>query len=128
MSDQDKGSIAEVKEAVSEAFHFHCAWHPRQNIIGSCGGSSTTVNSALWTFNLLEKCKTLPSIISASEEPFSDMHPTDLHYLTKVPNEAQLPVQLVCVIWHRIDESSERGGKVGYSGRHVECDYALDSS
>ena len=92
VSDQDKGSIAAVKEMVPQAFHFHCAWHRRQNIISTCGGkSSTVVNSALWTFNLLEKCKTLPSINSVSAEPYNNMHPTDLHYLTKIPNEAQYP-------------------------------------
>ena len=50
------------------------------------------MNSALWTFNLLEKCNNLPSINSTSAELYSkSMHPTDLHYLTKIPNEAQYP-------------------------------------
>jgi hypothetical protein len=38
LTDQDKGSIAAIKEKLPQAAQFHCSFHRCQNIIKKCGG------------------------------------------------------------------------------------------
>lgn len=90
LSDQDNGSIAAVKQCVPQPFHFHCAWHSHQKIIKTCGAGGNAVYSTLWTYNLLLKCKALPSITRAVEE-HPQMHPTDFNYLTTLEDAVQYP-------------------------------------
>ena len=91
ITDQNAGCITSLSTIVPAAFHFHCSWHRRQNIIKTCGGSADTPGSALWLFNLLSSCKTLSSIVLNSEKYLDTLHPTDRHYLTKLVDSVQYP-------------------------------------
>ena len=91
ITDQNPGCISAIAKAVPEAFHFHCSWHRRQNIIKKCGGNANLPGSALWMFNHLSNCRTNASIVHQSETLLDTMHPTDRHYLTKIANEVQYP-------------------------------------
>ena len=91
ISDQNMGCIAALVEHVPQAHHFHCAWHRRQNIIKTCGGSAAMPGNALWTYNLLDGCKTVAAINHHSEQKMPGLYPTNHHYLSKLPNEAQYP-------------------------------------
>ena len=91
ITDQNAGCISSLSTIVQAALHFHCSWHRCQNIIKTCGGSVTTPGSALWLFNLLLSCKTLPSIVLNLEKYLDTLHPTDRHYLTKLVDSVQYP-------------------------------------
>ena len=92
ISDQSMGCIAALVKHVPQAHrHFHCAWHQRQNIIKTCGGSAATSGNALWTYNLLAEFETAAALNHHSEQQMPGLYPTDHHYLTKLPNEVQCP-------------------------------------
>jgi hypothetical protein len=57
ITDQDKGSIALIKDIIPEAALFHCSFHHCQNIIKKYGGGKGHVPlSCLWMYQLLVKC------------------------------------------------------------------------
>jgi hypothetical protein len=85
------GCIAALENHVPQAHHFHCACHWHQNIIKTCGGSVSMPGNALWTYNLLVRCKTLAAINHHSEQQLPGLFPTNHHYLSKLPNEVQYP-------------------------------------
>ena len=92
LTDQDKGSIASVAAIVPLAAQFHCSFHRKQNIIKKCGGGSgTTPLTALWMFNLLVSCNSVAQLYQYKKQHYKDMHPTDVHYLSKLPDECQYP-------------------------------------
>jgi hypothetical protein len=90
ITDQDKGSIAAVKEIIPIAAQFMCSYHRRQNIIKKCGGGSGKKPlSCLWMFNLLSSCCTVHQIEILKEKYLENMYPTDRHYLLSIPDESQ---------------------------------------
>ena len=91
ITDQNPGCIAAIAKSLPNTFHFHCSWHRHQNIIKKCGGNANTPGTALWMFNHLSNCCTSASIVHQSQTLLDTMHPTDSHYLTKLPNEVQYP-------------------------------------
>ena len=92
LTDQDKGSIAAVKEIFELAAQFMCAFHRRQNILSKCGGGKGNVpNTALWMFNLLCSCNSMAHLQQQKDKHYAKLHPTDYHYLTKLPDECQYP-------------------------------------
>ncbi len=91
LTDQDKGSIAAVKD-FELAAQFMCAFHRRQNILSTCGGGKGNVpNTALWMFNLLGSCNSMAQLQQQKDKHYAKLHPTDYHYLTKLPDECQYP-------------------------------------
>jgi hypothetical protein len=90
LTDHDKCSKAAVARWVPEAHQFHCAHHRCQNMIASCGeGSGKQPLTALWMCNLLSDCNTKVQIDGNREEFLQQMHPTGVHYLTKLKDESQ---------------------------------------
>ncbi len=92
VTDQDKGSIAAIQEQVPQVAQFHCSFHRRQNIIKKCrGGKGCTPLTALWMYNLLSSCNSVKQLENNKTKYYNKMHPTDLHYLTKLPDRSQYP-------------------------------------
>ncbi len=92
VTDQDKGSIAAIEEQVPQAAQFHGAFHCRQNIIKKCGGGKgSTPLMALWMYNLLASCNSVKQLKNIKAKYYDKMHPTNLHYLTKLPDRSQYP-------------------------------------
>ena len=60
LTDQDKGSIAAVKDVFTLAAQFMCAFHHRQSILTTCGGRKGNIpHNALWMFNQLCACNSI---------------------------------------------------------------------
>ncbi len=92
VTDQDKGSIAAIQEQVPQASQFHCSFHRHQNIIKKCGGGKgCTPLMALWMYNLLSSCNSVKQLENNKTKYYDKMHPTNLHYLTKLPDRSQYP-------------------------------------
>ena len=92
ITDQDKGQKNAITHHLPSVGHFHCSYHPRQNIIKMCGGGGgKTVNSALWMYNKLMKCKTVEQIQYQKDKHFGDMTNRDLYYLNSIEDESQYP-------------------------------------
>ncbi len=92
LTDQDKGSISAVKEIFERAAQFMCAFHRRQNILSTCGdGKGNIPHTALWMFNVLCSCNSMAELQQKKEKNYEKLHPTDLHYLTKLPDKCQYP-------------------------------------
>ncbi len=92
MTDQDKGSIAAIQEQVPHAAQFQCLFHCCQNIIKKCGGGKGCTHlTALWMYNLLSSCNSVKQLENNKIKYYDKMHPTDLHYLTKLPDRSQYP-------------------------------------
>ena len=91
MTDQDKGSIKSVQECIPEAFNFHCSYHRRENINKYCGGGTKKGKplTALWLFCRLSACNNMQQLKAEEQKYIEQLHPTDRHYLTKVPDEKQ---------------------------------------
>jgi hypothetical protein len=92
VTDQDNGSIAAIQEQVPQAAQFHCLFHCFQNIIKKCGGGKgCTPLMALWMYNLLSSCNSAKQLENNKTKYYDKMHPTNLHYLTKLPDRSQYP-------------------------------------
>ena len=92
LTDQDKGSIAAVGKEVKQAAQFHCSFHRRQNIIKTLGGGKgSTPLTALWLYNLLCGCHSVAQLETNKAKYYPQMHPTALHYLTKLEDKCQYP-------------------------------------
>ncbi len=91
MTDQDKGSIKSVQECIPEAFNFHCSYHHRENIKMYCGGGTKKGKplTVLWLFCRLSACNNMQQLKAEEQKYIHQLHPTDRHYLTKVPDEKQ---------------------------------------
>jgi hypothetical protein len=90
LTDQSKGSIGAVKEIFERAAQFMCAFHHHQNILSTCGGGKGNIpHTALWMFNTLCLCNSMAELQQKKEKHYEKLHPTDLHYLTKLPHECQ---------------------------------------
>ncbi len=69
-----------------------CAFHRCQNILSTCGGGKGNIpHTALWMFNVLCSCNSMAELQQKKEKHYEKLHPTDLHYLTKLPNKCQYP-------------------------------------
>ncbi len=63
ITDQDKGSLASIKQILPEAGLFLCAFHRRQNITKKFGGGEgNTPLTCLWMYNILVKCISVAAI------------------------------------------------------------------
>ncbi len=92
LTDQDKGSIAAIEEKLPQAAQFHCSFHRCQNIIKKCGGRKRcTPLMALWIYKLLFSCNSVKQLENNKAKHHNKMHPTDRHYLTKLPDRSQYP-------------------------------------
>ena len=91
LTDQDKGSIGALKDIFTSAAQFMCSFHCRQNIISTCGGGKRNIpHTALWMFNQLVACNSMEEL-ELKKKHYKELHPTDHHYLTKLPDECQCP-------------------------------------
>ncbi len=69
-----------------------CEFHRHQNILSTCGGGKGNIpHTALWMFNLLCLCNSMAEMQQKKEKHYEKLHPTDLQYLTKLPDECQYP-------------------------------------
>jgi hypothetical protein len=115
VTDQDKGSIAAIEEQVTQAAQFHCLFHPCQNIIKKCGGGKgSTPLMVLWMYNLLASCNSVKQPENNKAKYYNKMHPTNLHYLTKLPDRSQYPAAR-CAMGNNICMFS----KIGFVWRGV---------
>jgi len=112
ITDQDKGSIAAVKEIIPLAAQFMCSYHRRANIIKKCGGGSGKKPlTCLWMFNLLSSCSTVQNIEMLKLKYLDDMYPSDRHYLLSVPDESQFRA-----VWCAMTSNAQMNGKLASSG------------
>jgi hypothetical protein len=92
LTDQDKGSIAAIEEKLPQAAQFHCLFHPCQNSIKKCGGGKgCTPLTALWMYNLLSSCNSVKQLENNKAKYYDKLHPTNHHYLIKLPDRSQYP-------------------------------------
>jgi hypothetical protein len=92
VKDQDKGAIPTFNEVFEAAAQFMCSFHHHQNIVKMCGGGKGKIPySALWVYNILSSCHSVDRIEQCKDKNYDKMHPTDLHYLQKLPDECQYP-------------------------------------
>jgi hypothetical protein len=55
------------------------------------GGTGQRPLSAMWMYNLLIVCKSVTSLSFTRKQYEENMHPTDKHYLFRIPEEMQFP-------------------------------------
>jgi hypothetical protein len=55
------------------------------------GGTGQRPLSAMWMYNLLVGCKSVTSLSATRQQYEENMHPTDKHYLFRIPEEMQFP-------------------------------------
>ena len=55
------------------------------------GGTGQRPLSAMWMYNLLAGCKSVSSLSATRKQYEEKMHPTDNHYLFRIPEEMQFP-------------------------------------
>jgi hypothetical protein len=92
ITNQDKGSLLAMEEVVPLGGRFLCSFHRRQNIMKKCGGGTgQRPLSAMWMYNLLIGCKSVTSHSATRKQYEEKMHPTDNHYLFRIPEETQFP-------------------------------------
>ena len=91
LTDQDKGSITSVKNCIPNAHNFHCSFHRIENIKKYCGGARRGGKSltALWLYGKLSMCRNMKQLNAEERKYIELLHPTDRHYLTKIPYEKQ---------------------------------------
>ncbi len=81
--DQDKGSLAAIKDIVPSAGRFYCSVHHQQNLVKKMrwqkGSQSAHSKLAVQSTQRLQVCH------------LTYMHPTDCHYLFNVANKMQFP-------------------------------------
>jgi hypothetical protein len=112
ITDQDKGSIAAVKEIIPLAAQFMCSYHRRANIFKKCdGGNGKKPLTCLWMFYLLSSCGSVQNIEMLKEKYLNDMYPSDHHYLLSVPDESQF-----CAVRCAMTSNAQMNGKSASSG------------
>jgi hypothetical protein len=55
------------------------------------GGTGKRQLSAMWMYNLLVGCKSVTSLSATKKKYKEKMHPTDNHYLFRIPEEMHFP-------------------------------------
>jgi hypothetical protein len=112
ITDQDKGSIAAIKEIIPLTAQFMCSYHRHANKITKCGGGSGKKPlTSLWMYNLLSSCGTVAHIEMLKEKYLDKMYPSDRHYLLSVPNESQFRAA-----WCAMTSDAQMNGKLASSG------------
>ena len=92
ITNQDKGSLLAMEDTVPLVGGFLCSFHHQQNIIKKCGGGKgSTPLTALWMYNLLASCNSVKQLENNKTKYYDKMHPTNLHYLTKLPDRSKYP-------------------------------------
>jgi hypothetical protein len=90
ITDQDKGSLASIRQIVPEAGLFHCAFHCRQNIKKKFGGrEGNTPLICLWMYNILVKCNSIGSIRFLKNKYLGLMKPAHAAYLESLQDDQQ---------------------------------------
>ena len=90
ITDQDKGSIAAIREHVPNTHHFHCFWHWKGNVLKNCQGGEK-VNGGWWFFNQLVNCKNSEEMNKCHEENEVNVPAYALQYLARVNDNGQYP-------------------------------------
>jgi hypothetical protein len=81
-----------MEEVVPLVGRFLCSFLHQQNIMKKCGGGTgQRPLSAMWMYNLLVGCKSVTSLSVTRKQYKEKIHPTDNHYLFRIPEEVQLP-------------------------------------
>ncbi len=92
ITDQDKGSLASIRQILPETGLFHCAFHCRQNIKKKFGGGEgNTPLTCLWMYNILVKCNSVGSIRFLRSKYLGLMKPAHVAYLEPLPANQQFP-------------------------------------
>ena len=92
ITDQDKESLASIKQILPEAGLFHCAFHRRQNIKKKFGGGEgSTPLTCLWMYNLLMNCNSMGSIQYLKNKYLELMKPAHVAYLQSLQDDQQFP-------------------------------------
>ncbi len=92
ITDQDKGSLASIRQILPEAGLFHCAFHHRQNIKKKFGGGEgNTPLTCLWMYNILVKCNSVGTIRFLRSNYLGLMKPAHVAYLESLPANQQFP-------------------------------------
>ena len=92
ITDQDKGSLASIRQILPEAGLFHCAFHRRQNIKKKFGGGEgNTPLTCLWMYNLLVKCSSVAAIRFLKQKYEDKMKPAHVAYLNALNDDQQYP-------------------------------------
>jgi len=92
ITDQDKGSLASIRQILPEAGLFHCAFHRRQNIKKKFGGGEgNTPLTCLWMYNILMKCNLIESIRYLKNKYLGLMKPAHVAYLESLQDDQQFP-------------------------------------
>jgi hypothetical protein len=92
ITDQDKRSLASIKQILSEAGLFHCAFHRRQNIKKKFrGGEGNTPLACLWIYNILVNCNSVGAIQFLRSKYLGMMKPAHVAYLETIPANQQFP-------------------------------------
>ena len=90
ITDQDKGSKSAIEAILPNAFHFHCSFHRRNNIMKNCKGGVQEYKAA-WLFNKLVNAKTTDAITRIEDEYSGRLAQRDLAYLKNLTDEEQYP-------------------------------------
>jgi hypothetical protein len=88
ITDQDKGSKAEIAQVLPLAFNFHCSYHCWQNIMKHCQGG-TQVYKGLWMFNQLVNAPSMEALNNKRSHCYTNMAESDKVYLDSVPDVKQ---------------------------------------
>ena len=92
ITDQDKGSLASIRQILPDAGLFHCAFHRRQNIKKKFGGGEgNTALTCLWMYNLLVKCSSVAAIRFLKQKYEDKMKPAHVAYLSALNDDQQYP-------------------------------------
>ena len=92
ITDQDKGSLASIRQILPDAGLFHCAFHRRQNIKKKFGGGEgNTPLTCLWMYNLLVKCSSVAAIRFLKQKYEDKMKPAHVAYLSALNDDQQYP-------------------------------------
>jgi hypothetical protein len=104
ITNQDKGSIASIKDIIPEAALLHCSLHRCQNMIKKYGGGKGHGPlSCLWMYQLLVKCN-LPGLIQFLGLKYEHQtSPAHVNYLNLIFDKQQFPAvrcamaEMVCM-------------------------------
>jgi len=92
ITNQDKGSLASIRQIVPETGLFHCAFHRWQNIKKKFGGGEgNTPLTCLLMVNILVKCNSIGSIRFLKNKYLGLMKPAHAAYLESLQDNQQFP-------------------------------------
>jgi hypothetical protein len=90
ITDQDKGSLASIRQILPDAGLFHYAFHCWQNTKKKFGGwEGNTPLTCLRMYNILVKCSSVAAIRSLKQKYEVQMKPAHLAYLSALKDDQQ---------------------------------------